>query len=224
MTISFPPLDAPLTHPALTRRRLLRALAAAPVLAACSATRAAAGPRDAAVPFSGAPGADAAAPAQSCVITEDNIEGPFFLPGAPHRAVLAAPGDAGTRLVLSGRVLSTGCTPIPGARIEVWQADATGAYDVDGFRFRGQLVTAADGSWQVSTIVPGRYLNGRQYRPAHVHVKLEHPRFAPLTTQLYFEGDPYNDVDPWVRRSLILPLRPQGPGKLGRFDFVLANG
>jgi len=205
-------VDAP-----LSRRRLLGLLAAAPVvavpgaLAACPVRRPGAAARDAAVP------------PQSCVITEDNIEGPFFLPGAPHRAVLVTPRDAGTRLVLSGRVLSTDCVPIAGTRIEVWQADASGAYDVDGFRFRGQLVTAADGTWRVSTIVPGRYLNGRQYRPAHVHVKLEHPRFAPLTTQLYFEGDPYNEVDPWVRRSLILPLRDAGPGKMGRFDFVLAS-
>lgn len=210
-----------------TRRRILRALAAAPFLAACPATRArsGAGPRDASTPGgdeAAAPGTAVAVP-RECRVTEDNIEGPFFLPGAPHRAVLVGPTDPGTRLVLAGQVLTTGCVPIDGARIEVWQADALGAYDVDGFRFRGQLVTAADGSWQVTTIVPGRYLNGTQYRPAHVHVKLEHPRFAPLTTQLYFEGDPFNDVDPFVRRSLILPLRSQGAGKVGRFDFVLPN-
>lgn len=212
----------------LTRRRLLRSilvapLVGAPLLGACSSARSS---RHHGPPAGEATSvADAAVVAErerSCTLTEDNIEGPFFLPGAPHRAVLVTPEDTGARLALSGRVLSTRCAPIAGARIELWQADAAGRYDVDGFRFRGQLVTNADGSWEVATILPGRYLNGAQYRPAHIHVKLEHPRFRPLTTQLYFEGDPFNGVDPWVKESLVLRLADRrGGGKASSFDFVL---
>ena len=71
------------------------------------------------------------------------------------------------------------------------------------------------------TIVPGRYLNGRQYRPAHVHVKVRASGFAELTTQLYFPGDPYNDIDPFIHRSLIIGTEKARAGMLGHFDFVL---
>ncbi len=29
------------------------------------------------------------------------------------------------------------------------------------------------------------------FRPAHIHFKVSHPDYETLTTQLYFEGDPY---------------------------------
>ena len=79
----------------------------------------------------------------------------------------------------------------------------------------------SEGRYRVSTIVPGRYLNGPQFRPAHVHVKVRAPGFAPLTTQLYFPGDPYNDVDPFIHKSLVMGMEKARERMLGHFDFVL---
>ena len=75
--------------------------------------------------------------------------------------------------------------------------------------------------YRLSTIVPGRYLNGPQYRPAHVHVKVRARGFAELTTQLYFPDDPYNDVDPFIHRSLVMGMEKAKDRALGHFDFVL---
>jgi protocatechuate 3,4-dioxygenase beta subunit len=164
----------------------------------------------------GAPGAD-------CAETEANIEGPFYKEGAPSRMVLVDADTPGTRITVSGRVLAAdGCTPLAGATLDVWQADASGAYDNDGFRLRGVLETAGDGSYEIVTIVPGHYLNGDRYRPAHIHVKASAPGHQLLTTQLYFADDPYNEGDPYIRDSLIMAPSENADGSLAAtFDFVL---
>jgi protocatechuate 3,4-dioxygenase beta subunit len=160
--------------------------------------------------------------AETCgAVTAANIEGPFFKPGAPHRAVLVRDGDPGERFEVSGVVRSTDCTPIAGAEMEIWQADSRGDYDNAGFHFRGALTTDAHGRWELHTIVPGRYLNGDRYRPAHIHVKVRAPDHRALTTQLYFEGDPYNDGDPFIVSSLIMKHRKVGNVRRATFDFVL---
>lgn len=162
-----------------------------------------------------------------CDVTDDNLLGPFYRLGAPERSNLTEPGMLGTPITISGLVLSSDCAPLAGALVEVWQADwradETGTYDQVGFRLRGQLVTGADGGYRLETIIPGRYLNGDTYRPAHIHIKVSAPGAVPLTTQLYFEGDPFNDVDPFIEDSLIMALADEpGGGKLAAFDFVLA--
>jgi hypothetical protein len=45
-----------------------------------------------------------------------------------------------------------------------------------------------------------------------------------LTTQLYFEGDPYIKTDPFVRPSLIIPLTQINDVWYGTFDIVLGQG
>lgn len=152
----------------------------------------------------------------ACVRTEDNIEGPFFKPGAPDRAVLVTGDMPGTRLSIEGVVRDTACRPLAHHRLEIWQADHRGAYDNAGFGLRGTLHTDRDGRYRLDTIIPGRYLNGDRYRPAHIHVKS-----SGLTTQLYFPDDPYNDADPFIRRSLIMSVREAERGMLARFDFTL---
>lgn len=150
----------------------------------------------------------AQAAAQSCPPpTEPDIEGPFYRAGAPAWTGPAL-GAAGALLSISCSVRDTSCRPMRGATIEVWQADADGEYDLTGNRFRGVLRTTADGYFNFSTIVPGRYLNGARYRPAHIHVKVHANGRPTLTTQLYFPGDPENDTDPWFRSSLLLSQAP----------------
>jgi hypothetical protein len=157
--------------------------------------------------------------------TADNIEGPFYKAGAPWRASISD-GARGLMMGIGGAVLGSDCTPIAGATLDVWQADGTGEYDHTGWTLRGRLTSDRLGRWHVNSVVPGNYLNGSRYRPRHVHVKLAAAGYRPLTTQLYFPGDPYNQGDSWFEPSLV--IAPDGPsrdtpGFWGTFDFVLES-
>jgi protocatechuate 3,4-dioxygenase beta subunit len=167
--------------------------------------------------------------AAACTLTEPNIEGPFFKPDAPFRAPpkarhLASLVDGhveGTSLEVSGRVLGRDCKPIVGALIEVWHADHDGAYDHEGFAFRGRFRSGEEGLYRLWTIVPGHYQVGDGYRPAHIHVKVHVPGRPSLTTQLYFPDDPFNAADPFIRPSLVMALAREEDGARGRFDFTV---
>jgi protocatechuate 3,4-dioxygenase beta subunit len=169
-------------------------------------------------------------PAARCGATEDNIEGPYYRPGAPFRNSLLDATTVGAPLRLRGRVLSLDCrSPLAGAMLDVWQADGAGHYDNDGslvqpaevFRMRGKVMCDEKGEFELWSLVPGRYLNGRSYRPAHIHVKLAAEGHRPLTTQLYFPDDPYNASDPFIRRSLIMDVERASFGTAAHYDFVL---
>ena len=206
-----------------TRRGFLSYGVGSFLLAACGG-RSQAAPRDALAPTpqiadDDAPPADTFAAV--CAATADNIEGPFYKPGAPHRAVLATERDDGERMILGGTVRTTSCEPIANAVLDVWHADSRGGYDNDGWGMRGRMKTDALGRWQLKSIVPGRYLNGRRYRPTHVHVKLRAPGHHELTTQLYFAGDPYNEGDDFIVSTLIMQHAKQGGARRASFDFVL---
>lgn len=167
----------------------------------------------------------------TCDPTAPNIEGPFYRPDAPEQANLApemAPGDP---LTVTGVVLDGNCDPIANALLDLWQADAEGHYDNDGsspppaddeFSYRGRIYADAEGRFEFESIVPGRYLNGDSYRPAHIHVKVSADGFELLTTQLYFEGDPYNDADGFIVDELIMPVEIDADGRWRcTFDFAL---
>lgn len=160
------------------------------------------------------------AEAPRCAITGEDIEGPYFLPGAPRRTQLIEPGMQGSALELEGVLRDSACQVIRDARIELWQCDALGRYDGRGMRLRTTIQTDSRGRWGVRTIVPGRYLNGATYRPAHVHVKVHGPRGV-LTTQMYFDGDPYNASDPWFRRERSVALVTAGREFRARFDIAV---
>lgn len=165
-------------------------------------------------------------PVARCVPTERNIEGPFYRPRSPERSNLDLYGDPGQKLHVSGQLLAADCrTPIVGAQIEAWHANPDGGYDTDGaeMRYYGHVVTGADGRWGFRTLMPGRYLNGARYRPAHVHLKVFDAGRERLTTQLYFEGDKWIAGDAFVRQSLIRPLIPEGDGSSAAFDIVLGT-
>ena len=152
--------------------------------------------------------------------TEDNIEGPYYKAGAPERSVLYEKDQPGTRLTLSGRVLNTRGAAVAGAVVDVWQTDAEGRYDNEGFRMRGKLRADAKGNYRIDTVVPRYYTDGKITRPKHIHFKVSGEGCRLLTTQLYFKGDPYNNQDRYVRKSLM--IAPEGCGnKTARFDFVL---
>jgi len=182
----------------------------------------------------GAPTATSLVLPRSVSPTEPNIEGPFWRDHAPTRYTITSPYEPGTMMVIRGRVWGYGTkAPIAGAAIHIWNADDKGRYDNDTdpanppaeFVNRGIIFSDAQGAYEYQTVHPGRYLNGNQYRPSHVHYMVFAPGYRKLTTQLYFKGDPYNGIDPFIRKSLIIDLQSQQryskTFESGVFDIVL---
>ena len=152
--------------------------------------------------------------AQSCgPATPRQTEGPFFKPQSPERASLVD-GKAGTLLV-SGRVLGPDCKPVAHALLDFWHADEKGAYDNQGFHYRGHQFTDADGRYRLETIVPAEYPG----RARHIHVKVQRPGGRILTTQLYFPNNPGNQYDDIFRPELVMQMATRGQGI---YDFVVA--
>jgi len=151
--------------------------------------------------------------------TVAQTEGPYFTRNSPERASLLEPGMAGTRLTVSGYVLSRGCQPVQGALLDFWQADDAGNYDNSGYRLRGHQFTDANGMYQLETIVPGLYPG----RTRHIHVKVQAPNGPILTTQLYFPDEPRNQRDGIYNSALLMAIQPADNAQWGSFNFVV-NG
>jgi protocatechuate 3,4-dioxygenase beta subunit len=145
-------------------------------------------------------------------------EGPYYRPGAPERANLVSDGMAGTRLTLTGYVVTTDCSPVANAKVEIWQADSTGTYDNSGYTLRGYVLTDAGGRFTLLTIVPGEYPG----RTEHIHVKVTPPGGSTLTTQVYFPGTAANDADGIYDPNLLLDIATSGDGLVGTYTFVVA--
>jgi protocatechuate 3,4-dioxygenase beta subunit len=167
-------------------------------------------------------------------VTEYTILGPFYRPDAPalpSSATIA--GDlSGEPVILRGRVLSRDGQPIPNARLDVWQSDAEGFYDlqmagVDGMALRGVFHTDAEGCYVFRTIKPAYYpiptdgpvgqmllaMGRHPFRPAHIHFMISAEGYEPVTTELFVSDDPYLDSDAvfGVRESLIVPFVRNDP-------------
>jgi protocatechuate 3,4-dioxygenase beta subunit len=149
--------------------------------------------------------------------TVAQTEGPYFKPSAPLRRDLAVDAPRGERMTIGGLVLDPACRPVPKARVQIWHADASGAYDNKGYRLRGYQYADDDGRWWFSTIVPAAYPG----RTRHYHVKVQKPRGRILTTQLYFPGERLNDQDSLFDRRLVMRVSSSDDGRFGRFDFVV---
>jgi protocatechuate 3,4-dioxygenase beta subunit len=149
--------------------------------------------------------------------TVRQTEGPFFKPSSPERADLIEPGMAGQPIELVGFVLTQACRPVPGALVDLWQADDKGEYDNSGFRLRGHQRADAQGRYRFRSIVPGAY----ETRTRHFHVKVAPLAGRLLTTQLYFPGEPKNAKDGLFRRELLMRTAKNEGWLAGRFDFVL---
>ncbi len=172
--------------------------------------------------------------------TESTVVGPFFVAASPE---VPLGGDItgaaqGRPCWVSGTVRGTGGEPVPGARIEVWESDEDGFYDVqypDGRTGgRGWLRSAPDGGYRFWSVRPAPYpipddgpvgdlltAAGRgPMRPAHLHFKVEAPGYRTLITHIFVAGDPYLDRDAvfGVKDSLITDFteHPAGTAPDGR--------
>lgn len=167
--------------------------------------------------------------------TPATVLGPFHIDGSPaaEYGFDMAEGLPGTPLFIVGRVTDLAGRPIPGAVLDVWQADVDGVYeaqlpDVDEARLRAKYRARPDGTYCVRTIAPLGYtipLDGpvgdlvtrtdiSPYRPAHVHVLLDEPGHEKLVTHLFPAGTRYLDSDVvfGVKEALITPFVEHQPG------------
>lgn len=178
-----------------------------------------------------------------CVVTPTATEGPFFVDGALHRSDLTA--EARMPAVVDAvplalnvnvyRVSGGSCSPLVGAQVDLWHANADGAYSDPQRRpaeqyLRGYQLTDSTGAAHFTTIYPGWYRG----RTPHIHYKVRGQGFE-FTSQWYFDdaitdqvfaAPAYsqrgqrtrrNDDDFLFERRLLLALERNalGPGYLG---------
>jgi len=151
-------------------------------------------------------------------LTPALTEGPFFKANSPERASLLEAGMSGTKLTLTGYVLTTDCQPVAHALLDFWQADSQGQYDNTGFTLRGHQYTDANGHYQLETVVPGLYPG----RTEHIHVKVQAPGGPVLTSQLFFPGVTNNESDNIYNPALLIKIQENGSSLQGTFDFIIA--
>lgn len=167
--------------------------------------------------------------------TEATVFGPFFVQDAPEIPIGGdiAGGAAGQPCWVEGTVTDTEGRPVPGARIEVWEADEDGFYDVQyaDHRVAGRAHLFADeeGRYAFWGLTPtpypiphdgpvGRMLEatGRSpVRASHLHFMVTAEGLRTLVTHIFVEGDPQIDIGDsvfGVKESLIKRFEPQAPG------------
>lgn len=176
--------------------------------------------------------------------TPRQTAGPFYPQGSiPERWDLLASTQepTGEAIHVEGVVTDAGCQPLPGARVELWQADPNGRYNhgrsvrselLPGFRYYGAVRTGADGTYRFRTLRPGAYGSGGFRRTPHIHFRVLGPDGAELITQMYFADAPTNARDGLLQRipeaerpRVVVPLEPGSEAeaaRTARFDIVLA--
>jgi protocatechuate 3,4-dioxygenase beta subunit len=194
--------------------------------------------------------------AGSCILTPDQTEGPFY----PIMDQLDKDSDLtsvkglgkkalGETIVMVGVVTDANCVPVKGALVEIWQACASGKYNHPGdpnpakldenFQYWGRAITNDKGEYSFKTIRPGHYEATTSWiRPAHIHLKVHRRGYEELTTQVYFQDDPYNSNDrilqslsPAERAKVIVDFSKKNsqtnlmslPHKTGKFDITIRN-
>lgn len=159
--------------------------------------------------------------------TESTVLGPFHVSSSPHRGLgddIALDGK-GTPCLVSGRVVGADGRPLAGARLDVWQTNEDGFYDVQQpdvqppGNLRGVFTTDEDGRYWFRSVVPRYYpipddgpvgqllaATGRHpYRPAHLHFIAEAEGHRSVTTHVFVADSPYLDSDAVfaVKESLV---------------------
>jgi protocatechuate 3,4-dioxygenase beta subunit len=142
-----------------------------------------------------------------CLVSPAQTEGPYFVDEKLNRSdIRQDPSDNSVRpgvplrLVLNVySVANKDCQPLPGATVDIWHCDASGAYsdvldnpgefgDTRGKKFlRGYQLTDAGGKVEFQTIYPGWYTG----RSVHIHYMIRTDPKSEVghefTSQLYFD-------------------------------------
>ncbi len=149
--------------------------------------------------------------------TDHNQLGPFWRLGAPDVAnggSIVRAETPGPPMLVDLAVVDADGAPVPGVRIEVWQASPVGRYENEDpaqvdMNLRGSLTTGTDGRVWFRSVLPsgypvpthgvvGRLIDAQHrhpFRPAHLHVIAHLDGYRTLVTQLYVDGDPHLDTD-----------------------------
>ncbi|PCJ94915.1 MAG: catechol 1,2-dioxygenase [Flavobacteriaceae bacterium] len=139
-----------------------------------------------------------------CETTSD-ILGPFYRPDSPVRDNLVLLGMPGDIVELTGVIRHKDCqTPHKNAKVELWHCSSEEIYDNDSdeFRYRGTTYCDDNGMYKFKTQMPVPYdAGGGLIRPAHFHMMVSAPGYQSFVTQIYFQGDPYVEKDPWSAAS-----------------------
>jgi hydroxyquinol 1,2-dioxygenase len=163
--------------------------------------------------------------------TEATVFGPFFAEDAPliENGGDIAGGAPGQPCWVEGSVTDADGHPLAGARIEVWEADEDGFYDVqygdDRIAGRAHLFTDENGDYRFWGLTPtpypipddgpvGKLLTavGRSpYRASHLHFMVSAPDCRTLVTHIFVAGDELLDRDSvfGVKESLIKRFEPR---------------
>lgn len=166
--------------------------------------------------------------------TEATVFGPFFVDDAPkieHGGDISF-GAEGQPAWVEGTVTDTDSNPIPNARIEVWECDEDGFYDVqytDGRQAgRAHLFSDDNGEYRFWGLTPVPYpiphdgpvgkmleATGRSpMRAAHLHFMVSAPKKRTLVTHIFVTGDKLLKYDTvfGVKQSLIKDFEEQPAG------------
>ncbi|MFJ9587986.1 dioxygenase family protein [Streptomyces acidicola] len=147
--------------------------------------------------------------------TEATVFGPFFVEGAPEvpRGGDISFGATGQPCWVEGTVKDIEGNPLPGTRIEVWEADEAGLYDVqydDGrTAARAHLFTDDEGRYSFWGVTPTPYpiphdgpvgkmlgATGRSpMRASHLHFMVSAPACRTLVTHIFVRGDELLESD-----------------------------
>lgn len=167
--------------------------------------------------------------------TEATVFGPFFVENAPEIAngEDISGGAPGQPSWIEGTVCNTRGEAIPGARIEVWEADEDGLYDVqyDDQRVAGRafLHSEEDGGYRFWGLTPTPYpiphdgpvgallksVERSPVRASHLHFMVTAPGYRTLVTHIFVEGDPQLEIGDsvfGVKDSLVKRFDEQPPG------------
>ncbi|KAF2263757.1 aromatic compound dioxygenase [Lojkania enalia] len=175
--------------------------------------------------------------------TEGTVLGPYHTHDAKseHLGHSISADPDGTPLLVLCTVRTTSGAPIPNVKIDVWETDSKGAYDVQYESYSGDnpdgravLRSDEEGLFWFKAIVPVPYsipddgpvgvmlrrLGRHPWRPSHMHFMFEKEGFDHLITALYLRGDPYETSDAvfGVKESLIVDLGTVTPEQAKEYD------
>ncbi|MGO4690357.1 dioxygenase family protein [Glaciibacter sp. 2TAF33] len=178
--------------------------------------------------------------------TEATVLGPFFVNDAPEIRMGEdmSFGAAGEPCWITGSVFDVAGNPVPGARIEVWEADEDGFYDVqyrdDRTAARAHLIVPEDGEFRFWGLTPTPYpiphdgpvgkllelVERSPLRASHLHFLVEAPGYRTLITHIFVKGDELltSDAVFGVQDSLIKEFTQHAAGSPTPDGRVLPDG
>lgn len=176
--------------------------------------------------------------------SESTVLGPFHVEGAPELPLGSniCLDQKGEPMLVRGRILDTDGKPIAGAKIDVWQANDEGFYDVQqkgiqpDFNLRGVFRSNDEGEYWFRGVKPKFYpipddgpvgkllasLGRHPYRPAHLHYIIAADGYETLTTHIFDPDDPYiaSDAVFGVKQSLMAEFKPvDDPARIDKAGF-----